>query len=58
MTQPIVVGLDGSAGDEDAIRQPAFEARARRRPVRLVHALETPYRSASSRTSRTGPCSP
>ncbi|WP_066883682.1 universal stress protein [Carbonactinospora thermoautotrophica] len=42
MTQPIVVGLDGSAGDEDAIRQAAVEARARRRPVRLVHALEIP----------------
>lgn len=39
-TEPIVVGTDGSAQAERAVRWAATDAAVRRRPLRIVHAVE------------------
>jgi nucleotide-binding universal stress UspA family protein len=40
---PIVVGVDGSAGSVAALRWALDEARLRGAPLRLVHAYQLPY---------------
>lgn len=39
---PIVVGVDGSPAGQDAVVWAAGEAAARRRPLRIVHAIRPP----------------
>ncbi len=39
---PIVVGVDGSAGGDDALDWAVSEASATHRPLRIVHALDAP----------------
>jgi nucleotide-binding universal stress UspA family protein len=41
--EPIVVGVDGSAGSVAALRWALDEARLRGAPLRLVHAYQLPY---------------
>lgn len=40
--EPIVVGVDGSAGSAAALRWALAEARVRGAPLRVVHAFEVP----------------
>jgi nucleotide-binding universal stress UspA family protein len=42
LTQPIVVGVDGSAGSAAALRWGLAEARLRRAPLNVVHAYQLP----------------
>lgn len=43
MSQPVVVGVDGSESALDAVRWAAEEARRRDTRLRIVHALEVPF---------------
>ncbi|GAA1827705.1 universal stress protein [Actinomadura chokoriensis] len=46
MSEPIVVGIDGSEESDRALQWAAAEAVLRERPLHIVHALETwPYRA-------------
>ncbi|RFU38389.1 universal stress protein [Actinomadura logoneensis] len=46
MNEPVVVGVDGSESAEHAVDWAAAEALRRRRPLRIVHAVENwPYRT-------------
>lgn len=55
---PIVVGVDGSAAGQQALAWAAAEAAARRRPLRIVHAVDPAPASAPTAPHLTVPTGP